>query len=142
LPHSMSRMVGALSRDLRREAGRGGNATAERALDILLLFDDQHPILTAAELSRRLGMPRSTTYRYLQSLRSYGLVAEDERQNGVRPGPLVLRLARVARLGLGLIELASPVMRELALQTGETVLLTRRAGDQVICIERVDSPRP
>ena len=127
---------------MRHNGGQGGNATADRALDILLLFDEAHPALTVTELQHRLGMSRSTAYRYLQSLRAYGLIEGDEREGGVRPGPLVFRLARIARLGLGLIELALPVMRELASRTGETVLLTRRAGNQVVCIERVDSPQP
>ncbi|MBX5490027.1 MAG: IclR family transcriptional regulator [Chloroflexi bacterium] len=110
-------------------------------MDVLLLFDEQHPVLTAAEVARRLGMSRSTTYRYLQSLRSYQLVEEDE-AGGYRLGPRVFHLARVARQGLGLSEIALPLMRELAARFGEAVLLTRRAGNHVVCVERVESRYP
>ncbi len=116
----------------------GRNSTADRAIDLLLLFDEQHPVLPAAEVSRRLGMPRSTTYRYLQTLRAAGLVEEDAAHGGFRLGPRIFHLARVARVGLGLSEIALPVMRRLAEQTGEVVLLTRHAGTQVICVERID----
>ncbi|HEY7125153.1 MAG TPA: IclR family transcriptional regulator [Ktedonobacterales bacterium] len=117
----------------------GRNATADRAIDVLLLFTEQQPVLTAEEVSERLGMSRSTTYRYLQSLRSSGLVEDDTSSGGFRLGPEILRLARVARQGLGLPELALPIMQELSKQTSESVILTRRAGQQVICIERVES---
>jgi DNA-binding IclR family transcriptional regulator len=118
---------------------RGRNATADRAIDILLLFSDERPLFTAEEIAERLGMSRSTTYRYLQGLRAYGLVEEGETNGRFRLGPAIVRLARVARKGMGLPDVALPIMRELTAKTGETSLLTRRAGQQVICIERVES---
>ena len=120
----------------------GRNTTADRAIDILLLFDDAAPVLSAAEVAERLEMSRSTTYRYLQSLRSYRLLEEDEARGGFRLGSRVYELARIARKGLGLSEIALPIMEELRDQVGEAVLLTRRAGNQVVCIERVEGLRP
>ncbi len=121
-------------------ASQGRNATADRAIDVLLLFNEQQPVLTAEDISERLGMPRSTTYRYLQSLRSYGLVEENDSSGGFRLGLTVFRLARAARQGVGLYEVSLPIMRQLVAQTGETVLLTRRIDAHVVCIERVESP--
>ncbi|HVA25020.1 MAG TPA: IclR family transcriptional regulator [Chloroflexota bacterium] len=120
-------------------SAKGRNSTADRTIDVLLLFDDRGPVLSALEVSERLTMPRSTTYRYLQSLRSYGLVEDDSASGGFRLGPRVLQLARVARRGLALPEVALPCMRELAATTGEAVLLTRRSERQVVCVERVES---
>jgi DNA-binding IclR family transcriptional regulator len=84
-------------------------------------------------------MPRCTTYRYLQRVRSYGLVEENDSSGGFRLGLAVFRLARAARQGMGLSEIALPVMHELVAQTGETALLTRRTDAHVVCIERVES---
>jgi DNA-binding IclR family transcriptional regulator len=123
-------------------AESGRNATADRAMDLLLLFSDQRYVLSAADVARELGLSRSTTYRYLQSLRSYGFLEEDEERGGFRLGPTVFELARVARKGLGLSEIALPVMRELAHRLDETVVLTRRVGRQVVTIERVESGSP
>jgi DNA-binding IclR family transcriptional regulator len=116
---------------------QGRNATAERAIDVLLLFDEEHPSLTAGEIARRLDMPRSTTYRYLQTLRSYNLI-EDDAGGGFRLGTRIFQLARIAGQGIGYVEIARPYMADLAALTGEVVLLTRRSGAQVICIERVE----
>lgn len=116
-----------------------GNLTADRAVRLLLLYDDSRPALSAAEVGEHLGMSRSTTYRYLQSLRAAGLLEEDAATATFRLGPRIFELARVARRGLGLSEVATPAMRALVAETGETVLLTRRSGSHVICVEREES---
>jgi len=117
------------------------NATADRAMDLLLLFNEERTALTVAEMSAELGMSRSTTYRYVQSLRSYGFLEDDE-PRGFRLGPMIFELSRVARHGLGLSEVAIPVMRRLADSLRATTLLTRRYADKVVTIEREDSPSP
>ena len=119
-----------------------GNSTALRAIEVLLVFDEVAPPVSATEVAQRLGMSRATTYRYLQSLRSTGLVEEDEERGGFRLGPRILRLAKAARQGEGLVEVAQPVMRRLAEETGEAVLLTRRSGQHVVCLERQESSSP
>ncbi|MBV9445048.1 MAG: IclR family transcriptional regulator [Streptosporangiaceae bacterium] len=116
------------------------NSTADRAIDVLLLFAENNPIVSAVQVAERLGMSRSTTYRYLQSLRSAGLLEDDA--GGFRLGPRILQLANVARKGLGLSDVARPVMAVLAAEVDEAVLLTRRFGDQVVCVERKESSHP
>ena len=126
----------------RLSAPEAGNSTASRAIEVLLVFDEVASPVSATEVARRLGMSRATTYRYLQSLRSTGLVEEDEERGGFRLGPRILVLAKAARRGEGLVEAAQPVMGQLAQKTGEAVLLTRRAGQQVVCLERRESSFP
>ncbi len=120
----------------------GRNATADRAIDVLLLFDPATPVLSAGEIASRLGMSRSTTYRYLQSLRSSDLLEEDAARGGFRLGPRIFELASIARQGLGLSEIALPVMHDLCREVDEAVLLTRRSGTMVVCVERVETTRP
>lgn len=115
------------------------NLTADRTIQLLLLYDEDRTVLSAAEVASKLGMSRSTTYRYLQSLRDAGLLEEEAA--GYRLGPRIFHLARIARKGLGLTEVAAPVMRHLVDETGETVLLTRRSGNRVVCLEREESSR-
>jgi len=117
---------------------RERNSTADKALDILMMFDDQHLTLSAVDVARQLGVARSTAYRYLQSLVGTQFLEEAD-GGGYRLGRRVLELARLARRGLGLSEAARPVMKRLAAEVGETVLLTRLAGTMVICLEREDA---
>jgi DNA-binding IclR family transcriptional regulator len=117
---------------------RERNSTADKALDILLMFDDDHLVLGAVEVAARLGVARSTAYRYLQSLVQSQFIEESDGR-GYRLGRRVLELARLARRGLGLSEIARPVMMRLAAEVGEAVLLTRLAGSTVICLEREET---
>ncbi len=132
----MSYMAGHISSP--NSGYRERNTTADRALDILLMFDERHLVLTAAEVAANLAVGRSTAYRYLQSLTQTGFL-EDADGSGYRLGSRVMELARLARRGFGLSEIARPIMRRLATTVGETVLLTRLTGDRVICLEREDS---
>lgn len=117
-----------------------GNAVADRTLDVLMLFSAGHSSLTIAEAAGELGMPRSTVYRYLQSLRAYCLVEEESGR--YRLGPRILELAQAAWAGSGICEIALPTMRELSAGIGETVMLARLSGGSAVCIERLESKRP
>ncbi|MFF7245187.1 IclR family transcriptional regulator [Embleya sp. NPDC008237] len=133
-----------MSGTIPRESGsgqsyRGRNSTADRALDILLLFGDDRLALSANQVAEHLGVARSTAYRYLQSLTANGFLEENDGGSGFRLGPRVMDLARLARKGVGLSDLARPVLRALARAVGQPVLLTRRAGDAVVCLEREEA---
>jgi DNA-binding IclR family transcriptional regulator len=118
---------------------RERNSTADRALDVLQLFSEDRPVWSGAEISQELGVARSTGYRYLLSLVQSGFI--EESVGGFQLGPRVFQLAKVARRGIGLSEIAIPVMRDLAETVNETVLLTRRSGAAVVCLERVEAAR-
>lgn len=117
---------------------RERNSTADRALDILGMFDEQRLTIGAAEVAEQLGVARSTAYRYVQSLGQSGFLEEAE-SGRFRLGRRILELALLARRGLGLAEVARPVMRRLCGDVGETILLTRLAGNAVICLEREEA---
>lgn len=117
---------------------RDRNSTAERALDILMMFSEQHPVITASEVAAHLDVARSTAYRYIQSLTNSGFLEEGS-NGGFQLGPRILELAHIARRAGSLAEMARPIMRQLAASTGETILLTRLTGQSVFCVDRADS---
>ncbi|GGN22821.1 transcriptional regulator [Streptomyces fuscichromogenes] len=117
---------------------RDRNSTADRALDILTMFDDTHLVVSGTAVAERLGVARSTAYRYLQSLVA-GRFLEEAPGGGFRLGLRVLEIARLARRSYGLSEVALPSMQALAEDVRETVLLTRRTGDLVVCVDRAES---
>jgi DNA-binding IclR family transcriptional regulator len=119
-------------------AYRERNSTADRALDILGMFSDEHLVLSGADVARGLGVAKSTAYRYLQSLVTNRFL-EEAPGGGFRLGLRVMELARLARKTYGLSEIASPVLSELAESVHETALLTRRDRDFVVCVDRAES---
>lgn len=116
---------------------RERNSTADRALNILMLFTAAKPVWTSNDIAAAIGVARSTSYRYLQSLTTTGFI--EEAAGGFRLGPRIFDLARLARAGIGLSEIALPVMRTLSAQVNETVLLTRRSGRSVVCLDLVEA---
>lgn len=126
---------------VRQSSGyRDRNSTADRALDILQLFSDDKLVWSGGQIAEQIGVARSTGYRYLKGLVISGFLEECD--GGFRLGPQVFELARLARKGMGLPEVARPVMRELADAVGETVLLTRRSGSAVVCLELEETAHP
>jgi DNA-binding IclR family transcriptional regulator len=128
----------------RSGAGRSGrpavaNSTADRAIDILLSFSDDRPTWTAVEIAKAHRLSRSTTYRYLTSLRSYGLIEEDGHGN-FQVGSKVFALARVARRTGTTLRVALPILHDLRARTGEMVLLTKRVNHEMVTLECLESP--
>lgn len=116
-------------------------SSLERILDVLLAFADRPDGVTMQDLSGLFALSRSTVYRYVQILKSRGMIEETPVPGLLRIGPSVrlLALARGARRGL--TEIAQPILEELAAETGETILLTRRLADKVSVVASVDSPQ-
>jgi DNA-binding IclR family transcriptional regulator len=114
---------------------RARNSTADRALDILMLYATEKSVWSCHEIAGRLGVARSTAYRYVRSLLSVGFL--EEAVGGFRLGPRIIELAMSARSGLGLSGIALPIMRSLANRVNATVLLTKRSGHAVLCVEVV-----
>lgn len=123
----------------RRGTYRDGNSTADRALTILQMFSEGRARIGASEIAEHLGVSRSTAYRYAQTLVKSEFLVE-ESGNGFRLGPKVMELARIARRSYGLSDMAIPIMQQLAAEFRETVLLTKRIGTTILCLEREEWP--
>jgi DNA-binding IclR family transcriptional regulator len=115
----------------------GGGSTylvpgLERGLRILAEFTAREPVLGAPELSKRIGIPRTTTFRLLQTLEALGFL---ERVNGdrhFRLGVAVLRLGFEYLSSLELTDVGTPILERLRDATGlSTHLLIRDLRDVV-----------
>src|SRR5262249_55551578 len=73
----------------------------------------------------------------MRDLADYGLLERTDR--GYILGTRLVALAHRASDPSNLVEVASPIMRELRDVTGETISLHMRAGDQRICVGEVQS---
>lgn len=123
----------------RTSAYRDRNSTSDRTLNILTMFSDERPVVRAADVIERLGVARSTGYRYLQTLTSTGFL--EDTGSGYRLGLRVFELARIARKAHSPEEIIRPALERLARDTGGTALLTRRSGVRVYCVERAEPPQ-
>jgi DNA-binding IclR family transcriptional regulator len=100
------------------------NESLRRGLLVLrALVGAGHPI-TAAELARQTGIPGPTVARLLVTLEDEAMAVRDA-SGGWRPGIGIAELAGADGGLATLVAGAGEVLRELANDTGESVLLTR-----------------
>jgi hypothetical protein len=86
-------------------------------------------------------MPRSTAYRYINSLRSYALIEEDA-NGGFRLGPRIFPLARVAKASASVLTMAAPHLAELNRKFSESVTLLRTRGSRSHRPREIGEPAP
>src|SRR6201997_4318629 len=111
---------------------------ARRVLALMLAFSTDRNTLTARDLAAATGIALPSVYRYLTLLRETGLLAGDER-GSYRLSARLVGLARAAEAAESIIDVAGPVMKDLAGRTGETVILVRLIGRSAVCVHRVQS---
>ncbi len=107
-------------------AERGDQADIQavsRVSQILSLFDPATSELTTVEVAERLGLNRTTAYRYCTSLVSAGLL-ERSAEGGYVPGGLLLQLGAFAIGHRRVVELAPRHMRALARATQTSAVLS------------------
>jgi DNA-binding IclR family transcriptional regulator len=114
----------------------------ERGLRILSEFSAREPEFGAPELSKRIGIPRSTTFRLLQTLEVLGFL---ERAGGDRRftlGPAVLRLGFEYLNSLEVTEVSTPVLERLRDVTGLSTHLLVRDQRDVIFVAKAQAHEP
>lgn len=109
-----------------------------KALDILTLFSKSHPVLTLAEISRRLEMPKSTAHHLLTTLAAYGFI-EQTGDGAYALGKSLIPLTQHVLVNVELRDRAAPLLRSLADSCDESVYLTVRDGDAVLYIYAIES---
>ena len=111
-------------------------------LEILFLYDTTTPLLTVAEISKKLKYSQSKAYRLVRTLMKYSLLQEDHGTAKYTLGLNALRLGLLARQQFNIGAIARPYMKELSKITKETVLLTAVNGTKGIVLDRVESEEP
>jgi len=103
-----------------------------RMLGVLALFSTETPSLTVEEIAQRLGVPKSTGYRYVQELSKVGLLVRLDRS--ITLGPRIIEMDRCIRESDPVIRAAVPPMRDLSEQTGLDVFLSKLYGHSIITV--------
>jgi len=116
----------------------GGVAAVDRALSLLLAFDETDRSLSLAELALRTGQYKSTVLRLLASLLRAGFMQRLD-DGRYRLGPALARLSKRYAGSFALEEVVLPVLRHLVDATQESAAFHVRQGNQRLCLYRVDS---
>lgn len=102
-----------------------------RALAILNLFNEQHPVWHTDEINASLGYTRATGYRYVKDLVEAGFL-QKVAAGRYSLGPRIIELDYQLRRSDPVLLAAVPVMDELVKKTRLDAVLTTIFGDKVI----------
>lgn len=118
------------------------NTTLFRAIRLLEEITTSEYSLTAADLDKRLDIPKPTVHRLLGQLEEQKLISRDLDGRHLLPGP---RLHRMAIGTLANESLKAPrrlLLERLAKETGETCNLTMLDGHELLYYDRVETNWP
>ncbi|ORM75084.1 DNA-binding transcriptional regulator KdgR [Pantoea wallisii] len=91
------------------------------------------------ELSQRVMMSKSTVYRFLQTMKSLGYVAQEGESEKYSLTLKLFELGARALQNVDLIRSADVEMRELSRLTKETIHLGALEEDSIVYIHKIDS---
>ena len=115
--------------------------SAVRVIGIFELFEAERRPLKISEIVERLGVPQSSVSTLMKTLIAQGFMDFDPDTRQFRPSA---RLAFLGHWALGApdsIEQVQSVMRRLADETGESVLLGAQNGLMMQYLSVIDSPQ-
>lgn len=108
----------------------------QRILAIFESFTNERGSLTLQEIADRIELPKSTTFRIVQSLQQAGYLVRLEDQKYCLSFRFT-RLAGLVKSTLGIREISRPIMVELAEVTKETVSIHTVSGRNRVCIDAI-----
>ena len=119
--------------------GSTGYSTVRKAMAVISAFSYGEPVLGVSELSRRLGMGKSTVHRILTTLQGGGFVertADERYRLSIKMYEIGLQVAASSELR----ELVHPALERLRNESGETAHLAVLSGTDVVYLDRLESP--
>jgi DNA-binding IclR family transcriptional regulator len=114
--------------------------SVDRAFAILELLAESQRGYSLSEISRKLGLPKSSIHLLITTLESKGYLHKNESTGKYRFGLKLITLSRRAIDNLSLREEARPYLQALMLKTGLTVHLAVWEQNEAVIVEKVEAP--
>ncbi len=116
-------------------------STVEKAISLLNFFTEDEPEWGLSDLARQARFDKATTRRLLVALANSGLVEQHAVTRRYQLGAGLLRLARVRESHFPLLQVAVPVLREVAAATDETVHLSEFGARGLVTLHVEESSK-
>jgi IclR family transcriptional regulator, KDG regulon repressor len=119
---------------------RGGIQSLGRAFAILEEVARHREGIGLADLSKRVGLHNSTAFHLVKTMVSLGYIRQEKATKRYRVGRPLFALAASSLDEIEMINVATPVLEDLARDTGESSHFAVRMGDAVTVIARTSGP--
>ena len=113
-----------------------GTQAIDRAAQLLVLVVENESSSSVGELAEAAGLPKSTVSRAVSALERQGLVQRSSARGSIRPGPVLLGLARRGVSEEDIAELCRGALDNLADATGETIDLAVAGAGRLRAVHR------
>ena len=117
------------------------NRSLERALQILITFNNERLSLTLAQLSESLSLPRATVLRLCSTLVKYGFLRQDSESKRYSLGLTLFELGSIVFDSFSLRKTASPYLVQLHVKLGKTIFLGILDNDEVLYVDKREDPK-
>jgi len=129
-------------KQLSRPAKQNTVEAVLRGMNVLTTVLESPAPISHAEISSKTGLNRATSYRILLTLVQAGYLSRTASKPLYSPGSKLLRyLTNTERVALIEAKML-PIMKGLAIATGETVALFVPAWPDLVCISAINSQQP
>jgi IclR family KDG regulon transcriptional repressor len=139
----IARLVEPLQSDIDDDAEgrqRVGVQSLGRAFAILEEIARHREGIGLADLSKLVGLHNSTTFHLAKTMVSLGYIRQEKNSKRYRVGRPLFALAASALDEIEMVNVATPVLEDLARETGESSHFSVRMGDAVVVIARTSGP--
>ncbi|MEI9805517.1 MAG: IclR family transcriptional regulator [Pseudolabrys sp.] len=119
---------------------RVGVQSLGRAFAILEEVARHREGIGLADLSRLVGLHNSTTFHLAKTMVSLGYIRQEKDSKRYRVGRPLFALAASALDEIEMVKVATPILEDLSLDTGESSHFAVRMGDAVVVIARTSGP--
>ena len=110
-----------------------------RVASILYSFTGGETELTAAEICRKVGLPRSTVHYILVSLIMSGLLVKNDNNGKYAIGPKLFQIGSTYLRSMDFVRIAEPVVKTLNELSNEGVTIATLHGSNMLRILREES---
>lgn len=124
-----------------KETKQGTSLTALKALRTLEIVAEAGQPLSAQDAAQRLGSDKVTAYRMLVTLEHAGYVVRDEHSKRYSLSYKVVSLSRNLLAENEVTKLVAQTLRELSLETRETLHYSILDGNAAVLVQRVKGPQ-
>ncbi|WP_042461648.1 IclR family transcriptional regulator [Neobacillus dielmonensis] len=113
-----------------------------KADQILAYLSSTDTPQTLNQIAKGAGLTNSTALKILDTLVVIGYVRKDEEAKKFKLGPSLIRYANRAMNQYDIKELAQPYLKQLQIETGETVHLGVKNKSHIVYISKLESNKP
>ncbi|MCP4221146.1 MAG: IclR family transcriptional regulator [bacterium] len=115
------------------------NNSIIKAFDVLTFIVDNPQKMSLSEISKKLGMNKTTLFRFLTTLESIGIVSKKD--DYYVPGMKLFELGCKVPLTQLLVDKIHPIISRLTAEVNEAVNVGMFSNDQVLYLDKSESRR-